>query len=590
MYELDMIDAVVFNEALSAPITASRHDPPVLVDAPYIGEMVRQEIIAKYSEQQAYEGGLQVFTTVLAERQNFASRSLRKGLLEYDRRHGYRGPESRLTLEQTSNLDDLRARLTAYSTVGSLIPGIVQSVDETQATVVTQEQVLSLGLDAIKWARPYISENAMGKTPAKVSEVLSSGDVIRLIQTSEGHWQLTQLPQVTGALVSLNPQDGAIEALVGGFDFYQSNFNRAVQARRQPGSSFKPFIYSAALEHGFTPATIINDAPVVFEDRSIEDVWRPQNYSGQFFGPTRLRQALTKSRNMVSIRVLRDIGRSVAIEHIAKFGFDVERMPRDLTLALGSAEVTPLELATAYTLFANRGFRIEPYLIDRVMGPGGEELYKANPARACDRACQSLIAELDEHEAEFSELGLGPVHTDGVEGYHISPRMVDEANIYLMDSMMKDVIRFGTAVKAKVLDRNDIAGKTGTTNQQKDAWFSGYQPTLVTTVWVGFDAHKPLGRQEVGGVAALPIWIDYMRSALQGVPESIPPLPEGMVVLKIDPESGLLVDQQSGYGIEEIFKVDQVPALGATFNRAPAGGGRSRSGSAQISNLPEQLF
>lgn len=590
MRELDMITEEDYQLAHASTIEAKRYTPPIKIDAAYVGEMVRAEMIERYGED-AYSGGYKVYTMIESNRQRAAVTTAQRGILAYDVRHGYRGPEGKIPVQNLSGPRVLADVVANMPSVGNLVAGVVAMVGEEKAIVTLADEDIELNLDSVKWARKYKSENSLGPSPKKVSDVLAQGDIIRVLKTEQG-WRLRQLPEVSSALVSLRPDDGAIVALTGGFDFYNSKFNRAIQARRQPGSAFKPFIYSAALEAGFTPASIINDAPVVFEDRSQEDTWRPQNYSGKFFGPTRMRAALTKSRNMVSIRILRDIGRKVAREHAAKFGFELDRLPKDLTLALGSGAVTPLRLATAYAVFANGGYRVEPYVIDRIEGPEGETLFQSNPLRVCDEECTRMAAEIALHAEELAELGLA--ETTGADGIGVraATRVVSESNIYRMDSMLKDVIRFGTGRKALVLNRSDIAGKTGTTNDQHDAWFSGYHPQVVTTVWLGFDQHKPLGRGEVGGVAALPIWIDYMRVALQGLPQIEQPLPEGLIKLRINPESGLLVDQDSGIGVEEIFEIENIPAVDRSFPTPslPVNSNPEEFIPPQPQNLPEHIF
>ena len=354
-----------------------------------------------------------------------------------------------------------------------------------------------------------------------------------------------------------------------------------IQAKRQPGSSFKPFIYSAALDSGYTPASVVNDAPVVFEDMALEDTWRPQNYSGKFFGPTRLRDALTKSRNMVSIRLLKDIGQRHALDHITKFGFDQEKLPFDLTLALGSGAVTPLELAKGYAVFANGGYQIEPYLIERIEDLNGEIIFQSNPAIVCEEACQ----ELQEQMANDSITLLADANDPSIITTQFAQQVIPKGNAYQMVSMMKDVIFRGTGRKARELGRSDLAGKTGTTNDQHDAWFSGFNGDVVATAWVGFDQHKPLGRREVGGVAALPIWIDFMRVALEGKPDNTLRMPTGMVTLRIDPTTGLLVDQDSEQGIEETFREEYAPTLAAEINNPV-----NYSQGTESLEIPEQLF
>ena len=591
MLDLDMIIEDDYQLALANPIEAKRYTPPIKIDAAYLGEMVRAEMIKRFGEEDAYSGGYKVFTTIESNRQRAAVTTVQRGILAYEVRHGYRGPEGKIPVQNLSGPRVLADIVASMPSVGNLIAGVVAEVSAESALVTLANEDIQLRLESVKWARAYKSENSMGPSPKAVSDVLTQGDIIRVLKTEQG-WQLRQLPEVSSALVSLRPEDGAIVALTGGFDFYSSKFNRATQALRQPGSAFKPFIYSAALEAGFTPATIINDAPVVFEDRSQEDTWRPQNYSGKFFGPTRMRAALIKSRNMVSIRLLRDMGRKVAREHAEKFGFDLDKLPKDLTLALGSGAITPLRLATAYTVFANGGYRVQPYFIDRIEGPDGEILFQSNPLRVCDEECTRMAAEIALHAEELAEMGLSENSGEEGVGVRAATRVVSAANIYQMDSMLKDVIRFGTGRRALVLNRSDIAGKTGTTNDQHDAWFSGYHPQVVTTVWLGFDQHKPLGRGEVGGVAALPIWIDYMRVALQGLPHIERPLPEGMVKLRISPESGLLVDPDSGIGVEEVFMFDNIPGTDRRFdnpNRFIKPGSESTP-QPQPQGLPEHIF
>ena len=439
----------------------------------------------------------------------------------------------------------------------------------------------------------------IGGAPSDFTKMFAIGDLIRVSTEDSKQWLLEQIPEVSGALVSVDPQNGGILALVGGFDYYHSKFNRAIQARRQPGSSFKPFIYSAALDSGYTPASIINDAPVVFEDVALEDTWRPQNYSGKFFGPTRLRVALFKSRNMVSIRLLNDMGRRHAMQHVTKFGFDRERLPYDLTLALGSGAVTPLELAEGYTVFANGGYHIEPYLIERIESDKGEVLFQADALSICDTDCQDI--QLDNNEqADTNETSAQgtlskeiPKKTESLAKMphetRIANRVLDKENAYQMVSMMQDVIKRGTGRKASELGRTDLAGKTGTTNEQHDAWFSGFNGDVVATAWVGFDQDRPLGKREVGGTAALPIWMEYMRVALEGLPENSPQAPPGIVTMRIDPKTGLLVDQDSNRGIVETFREQYVPTTSVEVgNQITYQQQGDEPG--EVVEIPEQLF
>ena len=585
MRQLNYIDEDSYQRALEAPVTASKHYPRVEADAPYIGEMARAHIVDIYGTE-AYNKGYRVFTTIDTRLQQTASHALVNGLLAYDQRHGYRGPESRIDniylQENEIDFEKLDQALSDLPEVGGLlIPAIVTKVEKQNIEIyLSAQQTVVIPIDRVKWAKPHINENAVGEEPKDLTKIFALGDVIRVTEAEPQQWSISQIPKIEGALVVLDPQNGSILALVGGFDYYHSKFNRVIQAKRQPGSSFKPFIYSAALESGYTPASIINDAPVVYEDAALEDTWRPQNYSGKFFGPTRLRVALYKSRNMVSIRLLKDMGLRHTMQHITKFGFDPEQLSYDLTLALGSSAVTPLELATGYAVFANGGYHIEPYVIERIEDAKGEVLFRSSPLMVCEEDCQALQQQMERDGAE-----LDSDDTEPVAEMRMANRVLSPGNAYQMVSMMQDVIQRGTGVKARDIGRRDLAGKTGTTNDQHDAWFSGFNGDLVATAWVGFDQHKPLGRREVGGVAALPIWIDVMRAALEDKPENSLKQPDSIVTLRIDPTTGLLVDQDSHQGIEETFREQYMPTLSAENNQPTPyelGG--------EAAEIPEQLF
>ncbi len=558
MLKLEMISEQEYQHALVTPIIARKHSVNVEVDAPYVGEMVRAYMVETFGES-AYSAGYNVYTTIDSVKQHAAVSALRSGVIAYDMRHGYRGPEGHLTEQEMLDPEILSKKISSLDAIGPLQAGIVIQADEQFAQVLLDRRVIRLDLDSMQWARQYLSVNSLGAKPEQATDVVSVGDIVRVEQTDMG-WQLRQKPAASSALVSMDPNTGALLALVGGFDFYDSKFNRVIQASRQPGSSFKPFIYSAALEAGFTPASLVNDAPVVFENKQAEDAWRPHNYSGKFFGPTRLRLALTKSRNMVSIRLLRDIGKSFAKSHIARFGFDSQTLPNDLTLALGSSAVTPMEMVEAYSIIANGGYQLEPYFIEHIEGSQDDYIFTAKPDKICDAQCRQIDDVLSEYEDEFTELGLDATDNQEDDDVSYAQRVISESNIFQLTSMLKDVIQFGTGRRAKVLQRQDIAGKTGTTNEQKDAWFAGFQEQITTVVWFGFDEPQSLGRKEAGGVAALPIWIDYMRVALKGVPEEEQRLPDNMVTLKVHPDSGLLVDTEFEGGISEAFLLDQVPA------------------------------
>jgi penicillin-binding protein 1A len=400
--------------------------------------------------------------------------------------------------------------------------------------------------------------------PKAASEILSHGDVVYVV-AGNGVAQLGQVPEAQSALVALDPHDGGVAALVGGFDYFTNKYNRATQAKRQPGSGFKPFLYSGALENGFTPASVILDAPVVNEGPDIEESWRPKNDGGKFHGPTRLREALVHSRNLVSIRLLRDLGPPYAIDYATRFGFDKRVLPNNLTLALGTLPATPLELASAYAVFANGGFRVEPYYIDRIENAAGQIVWQAAPKIACE-------------QCERPPVGLGDVllsgdpvealkNADSVRGgegalpkQQLAPRVITPQNDYIMTDMMTDVIKRGTAVRALTLKRGDIAGKTGTTNQSKDNWFNGFTPNLEATVWVGFDQERSLGATEEGARTALPIWIHFMREALKGVPEYRRPMPDGIVTLRVSTDTGTLISNENPDGMSELFLADHLPA------------------------------
>lgn len=560
MFELRYIDERTYRDARAAPVTAALHRAVSDLQAPYIGEMVRAAMVDRFGTD-AYNGGYQVYTTVDSRLQKAADMALAEGLLAYGRRHGYAGPLRKIDPALLEDESALLEVLSGESSSGVLQPAVVLEVEERSAVVYTPEAGrVSIPWEGLSWASPYIDGIQTGPAPERAADVVSSGDVVRVYRSEDETWILGDIPKVAGALVSLNAGDGAIVALSGGFDFYASKFNRVTQARRQPGSSFKPFLYSAALKKGMTPATVINDAPVVFSDSQLETTWRPENYSGRFHGPTRLRVALMKSRNLVSIRMLRQIGVRNALEYAALFGFDTGRFPRDLSIALGSGEVTPLELARGYAVFANGGFRIEPYFIERIVREG-ELVYEADPPTVCVAPCvagpdASTDDSVPDEPVPEARDASEPVVREGGPN---AERVIEAGNAYQMTSMMQDVIRRGTGRKAMKLERADLAGKTGTTNDQHDAWFAGFNADLVTVAWVGFDENRTLGARETGGAAALPIWMDYMRVALDGMPENTMPRPDGMVTVRIDPETG----DRAGAGVKgaifETFRVDHVP-------------------------------
>ncbi|KPK40562.1 MAG: peptidase [Gammaproteobacteria bacterium SG8_47] len=597
MHELGMIDEPTYSAAVLIADDAMLRGLSAEVEAPYVAEMVRAELLSRYGEE-AYSAGYEVVTTLDAQLQAAGNQALRDALLGYEMRHGYRGPEAQLDPLQHGDAADWDAALADRGDVGNLPAAVIIAVEEQSAyAYVRGGQVANLPWEGIEWARRYIDDNHRGPPVNDANEVLAVGDVVRVWRTPQGCWYLGQIPQVSGALVAMEPNDGAIRALVGGFDYFHSKFNRAVQAQRQPGSSFKPFIYSAALDKEFTAATIVNDAPVVFEDSGLEATWRPENYSGRFYGPTRLRQALVNSRNLVSIRVLRAIGIGYAVRYASRFGFDAQRLPRDLSLALGSGTVTPLELATGYSTFANGGFKITPYTITEIRGPDGTILFKENPARACadcehveaagEAVVPAAVAQLDPVESDAGEASAGS--TAAEEFVELAPRhaerVIDAQTAFIMTTMMRDVIRQGTGQAARRLGRNDLAGKTGTTNDQLDAWFSGFNSELVATAWVGFDTPRPLGSRETGGRAALPMWMSFMEAALRGRPETPLTQPEGLVVVRIDPDTGLLARSGDAAGVFEFFRPGREPTESA--DEAPVTGAAAQDDQTVI---PEQLF
>jgi penicillin-binding protein 1A len=582
MRELEAITEEDYLLALAAPVTARLHGLSVEVEAPYVAEMVRTFVEDRLGEE-AYIAGLRVFTTIDSRLQEAANQALRKNLLAYDQRHGFRGPELRVDLDAPDV--SVETVLADIPSTAGLLPAVVVEVEDKMVTAYAKIfGEIHIPWEGLEWAREYIDENRRGAELESAKDVLARGDVVR-VQLQEDGWRMVQVPAVEGALVALSPENGALLALGGGFDFYRSKFNRAVQAERQPGSSFKPFIYSAAVDFGYTAASIINDAPVVFDDPGLEAVWRPENYSGKFFGPTRLRVALFKSRNLVSIRLLRAVGIDYAVEYLKRFGLDVDRIPHDLSLALGSGSVTPLEMATGYAVLANGGFHVTPYFVDRIEASDGSLWHAADPQRVCRDCEDGGDVELDiVADAILDEVVLAD---DGLDQEPYAPRVLSPQNAWIMNSLMRDVIKRGTGRRALQLRRGDLAGKTGTTNDQQDAWFSGFNPKLVTTTWVGFDQLGPLGRRETGAGAALPMWIDFMRVALDGVPEESLAQPEGLVTVRIDPESGLRASASQPGAVFETFRAENVPRQGLVETATSPG---STATTTPESGVTEQLF
>ena len=554
MADLRFISQAEADAAKAVPMHATAHEPPVQVDAPYVAELVRQEMIARFGGD-VVNKGYHVTTTINAELQTAANLAVRDGLLLYDHRHGWHGVEKQVALGAGDDLATLAGHLSGISAQSGLLPAIIAATaaDGSATAVLANRTEVTLPAAAARWTN---------KTPAKL---VQRGDIVRVrAGEKEGQWLLDQIPRGQSALVSVDANSGALKALVGGFSFSGNKFNRATQARRQPGSSFKPFIYAAAFDKGYNPASIVLDAPVVFRDRRGK-TWSPQNDGGGFRGPMRLREALVQSRNLVSVRLLDGMGVDYARKYISEFGFAEAELPPNLSMSLGTASLTPLSVARGYAVFANGGSRVDTWLIDRVSDRDGVEVFKENPALAC-RDCagtsngQPANAVVDGFNFGASAAPAPPAGTAAVApapaeapaavnpDARTAPRAIDARTAYQLVSMMRDVVQRGTGTAAKVLGREDVGGKTGSTNDHRDAWFSGFGGPYATTVWVGRDDFRSLGYREYGGKAALPIWIDYMRTALKDTP-----------IAQNDPPSGMV--QASLNGATEWVKVEDMDRL-----------------------------
>ena len=516
MHELHFINDEQLRLAQQQPISTRRGNQEFGTKSDHISEMVRQAVYEKYQED-AYTQGLKVYTTIRQQDQLAAHQAVRMGVLEYDRRHGYRGPEGFVDLKKDSSEEYLEEALQDVADNDDLKPAVVLAASPRLVRAYCKGgEVAEVRGEGLRFA-----QHALGGKVA-LNQRIRTGSIIRLQKNEKGIWQTSQLPQVEAAFVSGNPRDGAIYALIGGFDFNRNQFNRITQAWRQPGSSLKPFIYSAALEKGFTPATLINDAPLMFDaEQTGSEPWEPKNYDGNFEGPMRMRQGLTKSKNLVSIRILQSISPQYAQDYLTKFGFDASKHPPYLTMALGAGSVTPMQMLTGYSVFANGGFRVTPYFIQRIEDSQGNVLFKAEPSIAGEDA----------------------------------DRVIDVRNAFTMVNMMQDVVRRGTAIRAMQLGREDLAGKTGTTSDSMDAWFSGFQPTLVGIAWMGFDQPRSLGDKETGGGAALPIWMSYMEKMLKDVPQAVYTMPENMAAVRINEEG--FRDESSS--LIEYFYEENIP-------------------------------
>lgn len=533
MRESGYIDEASYQKALLEPLNAEYHAWRAEVNAPWFAEYVRQQLEEMYGEI-IYTDGFKVTTTLNSTLQEAANAAVQKGLLAYDQRHGYRGPEKNLGVPSLKRMSQFEKILAAEPVVNGLYPAVVIDLDDTSATVLRADGKISvIPWEGLSWARRQINPDFLGKPPEHAEDILNLGDLVRIMILPDHSLRLAQMPEAEAGMISLDPEQGAILSLVGGFDFQRSNFDRMTHAERQPGSSFKPFIYSAALAKGYTLATLINDAPVVYQNPNDASLWRPQNDERRFFGPTRLRDGLIHSRNLVSIRLLQQIRVPYAIEYAKRFGFNSEQLPAELTLALGTASVTPLQMALGYSVFANGGYRVMPYAIDRIEDSEGKIIYQSHPLRVC-------------HDC-------APDATDNTQ----APRVITAENAFLVSSALHDVIEQGTAIRARRLKRGDLSGKTGTTQNQVDAWFVGYSPTLVALSWVGFD--QPRSLHEFGSSAALPIWMSFMQAALKNTPEHVQSTPPGIVSIRIDPMTGKRANAESPMARFEYFMTPYTP-------------------------------
>lgn len=523
LFEENMISEKQYKIAIQEPIRAKYHGPKIEVSAPYVAEMIRQSLYAHFGED-AYTQGFKVYTTIHSDLQLAANQLTEQHLIAYDHRHGYRGPIRRIPFHDRTPKTELLSALRSYESVNDLQPGIVVGVREKSLHVLLKDgQTITISWEGLTWVRRH-----------SAYEIAKTGDII-YIRPEKNGWQLSQIPKVEAALFSMNPQNGAIEALVGGFNYQNSKFNRVTQSQRQPGSSFKPFIYAAALNKGYSLASLVNDSPIVINDTGqASKLWRPHNDNNTFNGPTRIREALAKSRNLVSIRLLDNIGIDYAIQFVTRFGFEKNQLPHALSLALGSLSVSPLELTSAYAIIANGGYRVEPFLIDHITSRHGEILLQANPTQVCQ------VLEKPQ------------------PGKNCAQQVIPSDLAFLIHSALQSVIEHGTASSARVLERHDLAGKTGTTNEQVDAWFAGYHPQLVTTTWFGYDNPRPL--HEYAASLALPLWIDYMRVALKHLPEQVILPPSGIVSIPINPSTGLKAYKNAPQSIDEYFRSDEIPS------------------------------
>jgi len=604
MLKLHFISEQQYNEGINEPISAKDYGQSRKIQAPFVAEMIRQELYQQYGAS-IYTDGYKAYASIDSELQQYANKAVYQGIHSYNERHGYRGVISNINDQrlfdinqqilqkeqsQEERINQVKELVNAKQidfdtlaqetpTFGSLKPAVIIVVNDKDGTALAlmgEQEIVSFNKNQILWAAKYIDRDTKGKRPTKISEVLQTGDIVYLRQLESKEWRLAQKTEVQSAFVALNPNDGSILALVGGYNYYENKYNRVIQGGRQAGSSLKPFLYASALEHGYTAASMINDAPVVFNDTTLEEAWRPENSGGQFYGPTRFRKALYRSRNLVSIRILRKIGIRNTIDYLERFGFNNTQLPKDLSLSLGSASLSPLQIATGFSTFANGGHRIYPYYLSRLENTEGEILFQATPAVACIECLNrtmsipsnKALSEIDEtlniSEKNISEINTSKTNTDTKQITYTQAEQIIEPRVnYIMDSILGDVIKRGTGRKALALKRQDIRGKTGTTNDQVDAWFTGYNNNIVASVWVGFDTPKTLGRGEYGAVAALPIWLNFMQKALKNTQQTQLARPDKLVTVKINSETGEAAKPSEENAIFEIFREENAPELSA---------------------------
>ncbi|MDF2178683.1 PBP1A family penicillin-binding protein [Aliiglaciecola sp. CAU 1673] len=585
-----------FRQAVDEDVQSRKHGAEIELAAPYLADLIYAEMITRFGKEEAETNGYKVFATVSSDLQVAAQQSVVETLHDYDERHGYRGPIKQLWQVDTEQSDQtqtgwteekMRTELQEFPSYHPLYPAIVTQVDEQSIRVYGKDnQYRTISWDGLSWARPFISDNRQGEDPQTASDVAQVGELVwTRFNTDLQLWQLSQFPEASSALVAMNPETGAVEAIIGGYSFYQSQFNRATQAKRQVGSNIKPFVYSAALENGFTLASIVNDAPINQWDRSSGIAWRPKNSPEIYDGPISLRTALGKSKNVISVRLLRAVGIDNLIEHLAKFGFNPNELPRDESLSLGSASLTPIEVATGFSVIANGGYAVQPYFIERVEDQNGKVIWEAKPRIAPPTDVPQTATFQAEQESELP-----------AEEANYAPAVISPQNAFLVREMMRTAIYGdgswskktywqGTGWRANtLLQRDDLAGKTGTTNDSKDTWFSGIAPGLVATVWVGFDdMERSLGRAsrnqhlinrnpqkfnwignamvggEDGARVAQPAWIRFMQTALEGVPEQYPPVPEDIVTVRVDRGTGKLTQRTDHTSKFEYFKKGTEP-------------------------------